>query len=246
MPASVEGEDHQERRPQEWRHEVRESHPDLSEREQQLITLAAQGLTDAAIAKRLGISVPTVKSYWQRVRSKLGPYNRTELVAHALQEESERAVAKLNGEIAMLRDALEDTERSPMDLQREMLESAPDAVFAVDQDGNFLWLNLEAERMFGYRFDELVGQPVGILVPQEIQKRHRLHMQQYLDNPERRRMGEHLATMAVRKSGEEFAIAASLAPLDTPNGRIVTCFVREVSEQEAVEGYVKRHGAKNK
>ena len=221
-------------------------HPELSEREQQLISLAAQGLTDIAIATRLGISEPTVKSYWQRVRSKLGPYNRTELVAHALQEESELAVAELNGEITRLRDALKHTDRSAMDLQREMLENAPDAVFAVDQDGNFLWLNLEAERMFGYRFDELVGKPVGILVPQEIQLLHRRHMRQYLDKPERRRMGEHLATVAVRKSGEEFAIAASLAPLDSPNGQIVTCFVREVSEQDAVEGYVKRHGAKKK
>lgn len=225
---------------------MRESHPDLSEREQQLITLAAQGLTDTAIAHKLGISEPTVKSYWQRVRSKLGPHNRTELVARALQEESELAVAELHGEITRLRDALKHTDRSTMDLQREMLENAPDAVFAVDQDGNFLWLNLEAERMFGYRFDELVGKPVSILVPQQMQERHRLHLRQYLDNPGRKRMGEHLATVAVRKDGEEFAIAASLAPLDTPNGQIVICFVREVSEQQAVASYAERHGAKSK
>lgn len=225
---------------------MRESHPDLSEREQQLITLAAQGLTDTAIAHKLGISEPTVKSYWQRVRSKLGPHNRTELVARALQEESELAVAELNGEITRLRDALKHTDRSTMDLQREMLENAPDAVFAVDQDGNFLWLNLEAERMFGYRFDELVGKPVSILVHQQMQERHRLHLRQYLDNPERKRMGEHLATVAVRKDGEEFEIAASLAPLDTPNGQIVICFVREVSEQQAVASYAERHGAKSK
>lgn len=224
---------------------MRESHPDLSEREQQLITLAAQGLTDTAIAHRLGISEPTVKSYWLRVRSKLGPYNRTELVAHALKEESDQAVAELNGEIARLRDALGRTDRSAMDLQREMLENAPDAVFAVDADGNFLWLNLEAERMFGYRFDELVGKPVSTLVPPEIQGRHQLHMRQYFENPERKRMGEHLATVAMRKDGEEFAIAASLAPVDTPNGQVVTCFVREVSEREALAGYAERHGAKS-
>lgn len=224
---------------------MRLEHPDLSAREKQLITLAAQGLTDTAIAHKLGISEPTVKSYWQRVRSKLGPYNRTELVAHALREESALAITELNGEITRLRDALSHTDRSALDLQREMLENAPDAVFAVDQDGNFLWLNLEAERMFGYRFDELVGKPVSTLVPLGIQERHRLHMRQYFDNPERKRMGQHLATVAVRKDGEEFPIAASLAPLDTPSGQIVTCFVREVSEQEAVSGYAERHGARS-
>ena len=219
-------------------------HPELSDREQQLITLAAKGLTDTAIAQRLGISEPTVKSYWQRVRSKLGPYNRTELVANALIEESERTVAELNGEIVKLRGALSQTNGSIVDLQREMLENAPDAVFAVDQDSCFVWLNLEAERMFGYRYDELVGKPVSLLVPVELQERHRAHMRQYISNPERKRMGEHLATVAVRKDGEEFSIAASLAPIETPNGRIVTCFVREVSEDRAVATYVERHRTK--
>jgi PAS domain S-box-containing protein len=221
-----------------------QSHPELSEREQQLITLAAQGLTDIAIAHRLGISEPTVKSYWQRVRSKLGPYNRTELVAHALQEESERIVAELNQEIAGLRDALTNGGRNATDLQREMLENAPDAVFAVDGEGCFLWLNLEAERMFGYRFDELVGKPVSTLVPEELRNRHRGHMHQYFDDPERKRMGAHLATIAVRKNGEEFTIAASLAPIDTPNGRVIACFVREVTETTALADYAQRHGAK--
>jgi PAS domain S-box-containing protein len=212
-----------------------QKHPDLSEREQQLIFLAAKGLTDIAIAHRLGISEPTVKSYWQRVRSKLGPYNRTELVAHALQEESERAVAELNQEIAVLRDALRHADRSPMDLQREMLENAPDAVFAVDAEGRIVWLNMEAERVFGYRFDELVGKPVSTLVPADLQNRHRGHMRQYFENPERKRMGEHLATIAVRKSGEEFTIAASLAPLQTSEGHMVTCFVREVAQVPQVD-----------
>ncbi len=219
-------------------------HPELSEREQQLITLASEGLTDIAIAHRLGISEPTVKSYWQRVRSKLGPYNRTELVAHALREEGAIAVAELNGEIQRLRHALDGSDKDVLDLQREMLENAPDAVFAVDQEACFVWMNLEAERMFGYRLDELVGMPVSILVPSENQERHKTHMRQYYENPERKAMGEHLATVAVRKDGQVIPIAASLASMETPNGRIVTCFVREVREAEAVTSYAERYGAK--
>lgn len=218
-------------------------HPELSKREQQLITLASEGLTDVAIANRLGISEPTVKSYWQRVRGKLGPYNRTELVAHALKEEGAVAVAELNGEIQRLRHALDGADKDVLDLQREMLENAPDAVFAVDQEACFVWMNLEAERMFGYRFDELVGKPVSILVPSKHQERHKTHMRQYYDNPERKQMGEHLATVALRKDGEEIPIAASLASIETPNGRIVTCFVRQVLEANALASYAKRHGA---
>ncbi len=218
--------------------------PDLSEREQQLITLAAEGLTDTAIAHRLGISEPTVKSYWGRVRIKLGPYNRTELVAHAIREEGERAVAELNGEIANLRNELGKKHSEPLDLQGEMLENAPDAVFAVDQDGRFVWMNLEAERMFGYRQDELIGEPVTTLVPAELRDRHKMHVRQYFVAPERKRMGEHLATLALHKNGKEFSIAASLASIETPNGRIVITFVRDVSEADAVRLYAERHGAK--
>ncbi len=218
-------------------------HPDLSEREQQLITLAAQGLTDTAIADRLGISEPTVKSYWGRVRSKLGPCNRTELVAHAMREESNRVVTELNGEILRLRDAMSREAQRALDIHREMLENAPDAVFAVDDQGFFLWLNMEAERMFGYRFDELVGKPVSILVPDSLHDRHQIHMRQYCADPERRTMGEHLGTMAVRKDGVEFPIAASLGTIDTPAGQIVTCFVRDLSEDRALQAYVERIGA---
>ena len=216
------------------------SHPELSEREQQLITLAAQGLTDTAIANRLGISEPTVKSYWIRVRSKLGPFNRTELVAHAVREESERTISELNVEVQRLREVIGNDEQPVLDFYREMLENAPDAVFAVDDQGFFVWINLEAERMFGYLFDELVGKPVSTLVPIALQDRHRLHMTHYYSEPERRTMGEHLATLAVRKDGTEFPIVASLAAIDTPNGQIVTCFVRDISEAKALESFVKR------
>ena len=60
---------------------------ELSPREQQLITMAGEGLTDTAIANRLGISEATVNTYWGRIRVKLGPHNRTELVAIALRDE---------------------------------------------------------------------------------------------------------------------------------------------------------------
>ncbi len=213
------------------------SHPELSEREQQLIMLAAQGLTDTVIANRLGISEPTVKSYWIRVRSKLGPFNRTELVAHAVREESQMTISELNGEIQRLRDVINNEGQPPLEIHREMLESAPDAVFVVDDQGFFLWLNMEAERMFGYRFDELVGKPVSTLVPSTLHDRHRVHMKHYYAEPERRTMGEHRATMAVRKDGVEFSIVASLGAIDTPNGQVVTCFVREISGAKALESF---------
>ncbi len=222
------------------------NHRELSRREQELITLAAQGLTDAAIAQRLGIGEPTVKSYWARVRGKLGPFNRTELVAHSLREESEQAITELNGEIGRLRSALERTEGETLDLQREMLASAPDAVLAVDPEGCIVWVNREAESMFGYRFDEIVGMPISTLVPAGHQPSHSAHVREYFANPERKQMGEHLATVAVAKDGREFSIAASLAFFETPKGMIATCFVRSFTERAVGRSTSGRHGNKDR
>ncbi len=217
-------------------------YPDLSEQEQQLIKLAANGLTDIAIANRLGITESTVKSYWLRVRNKLGPHNRTELVAHALREESEQTISELNGEIQRLKQALVRHDKNAVNFYRDVLENTSDAVFAVDRGGCFVWLNLEAERMFGYRLDELVGKPVSLLVPPRLHNRHLSHIIQYLANPERKEMGQHLATLAVRKGGEEFSMSASLGSIETSDGRIVTCFVRDTSESKALDSYLERRG----
>lgn len=226
--------------------ETEHSHPELSQREQQLIELAAEGLTDTAIAHRLGISEPTVKSYWGRVRIKLGPHNRTELVANALREEGEQVVAGLNGEIDRLRTALFDSGSSPLDLHRLMLESAPDAVFAEDGEGRVIWLNLEAERMFGYRFDELVGRPVSTLVPERLHEPSEAHLRRDVEVPVRSPMGNHFATVGVRRSGEEFAIAATLSAIDTPAGRLITYFVRNVAKEQAPTAFVERHAGAGK
>jgi DNA-binding CsgD family transcriptional regulator len=68
---------------------------ELSARERQIVELAASGHTDAGIAHKLSISPPTVGTYWNRIRAKIGPYSRTEIVALTLMKESELELAKL-------------------------------------------------------------------------------------------------------------------------------------------------------
>src|SRR5690348_5144271 len=70
----------------------------LSPRELQLLSFAAQGLTDNAISHKLGISLATVGTYWGRIRIKLGPLNRTELVANWLKEQPAVTVDQLKSD----------------------------------------------------------------------------------------------------------------------------------------------------
>lgn len=207
----------------------------LSERERQLLTLAAQGLTDNAIAHRLGISLATVGTYWGRVRIKMGPFNRTELVANFLREEAAEAVAGLKNENSRLLRELEDRSSTAAMLQaslemfRGLIETAPDAILVVNEHGKIELANQQAEEMFGYLRNELIGISIEALVPERYRKEHVGRRDEYHHNPIRRRMGEHLATMALKKDGTEFPMATALSATQTPNGLLVTCIVRDLS-----------------
>ncbi|HWD41101.1 MAG TPA: helix-turn-helix transcriptional regulator, partial [Fimbriimonas sp.] len=107
--------------------------PTLSQRESDLIRFAADGHTDAQIAARLGISEATVGTYWGRVRVKIGPYSRTELVATVLRAQIDEELDSLHRENSRLVEALENSDSEIERLDQAILDDAPDAVILVDE-----------------------------------------------------------------------------------------------------------------
>jgi PAS domain S-box-containing protein len=209
----------------------------LSPREHQLLVLAAQGFTDQGIAHKLGISLATVGTYWGRIRIKMGPLNRTELVAHFLTEEAAHEVDALRSENERLISELDERAKTTamlkasLELFRGLVETAPDAIVLVNERGVIELANEQAETMFGYGPNELLGLPVSQLIPVRYREKHDHHRDEYHANPTKKRMGEHLATLALRKDGTEFAMATALSATRTPNGVLVTCIVRDLSER---------------
>lgn len=206
-------------------------HPALSPREMELIRLASEGMIDTAIAHHLGISEATVGTYWGRVRVKLGPYNRTELVAIVMREEQERALAEIRKEneqtFAELQNAMSHAAEQAS-IYREIVENAPDAMLLVTERGLISMANKAAYELFGYEPGTLENVELLCLVPVRYRELHDEHRQQFIDDPQRRTMGEHLDTPALRADGEEIRIRASLSALRTPTGLIVMCSIRRV------------------
>lgn len=118
---------------------------------------------------------------------------------------------------------------------RELLEAAPDAIMQVDADGRIILLNRVAEDMFGYSRDELLGQPVEILIPQELHARHVQHRAHYRQNPMTRTMGTGLALEGIRKNGSRFPVEISLSPSDSAEGFRVTAIIRDTTERRTAE-----------
>ncbi len=115
------------------------------------------------------------------------------------------------------------------------LESAPDAIVIVDPEGRMVVANRLAEEMFGYGREELVGQPVELLVPERLRS---LHVQQRLDytqHPRTRPMGHGQGLMGRRRDGSEFPAEISLSPLETAQGRLVISIIRDVTERKRAE-----------
>src|ERR1700694_2487114 len=81
---------------------------------------------------------------------------------------------------------------------RRLLEAAPDGIVEVDDCGRIVLVNSQAERMFGYRREELLGKSVEILMPQRFRGRHPAHRESYSAHSAIRPMGSGLDLRAVR------------------------------------------------
>ncbi|MET0553953.1 MAG: PAS domain S-box protein [Vicinamibacteria bacterium] len=118
---------------------------------------------------------------------------------------------------------------------RSLLESAPDAMVIVDRDGRIVLVNGQTERLFGYRREDLLGQPVEMLVPRRFRDRHVSHRVGYAHEPRVRAMGAGLDLHGVRKDGSEFPVEISLSPLETTAGALVSSAIRDISDRKRVE-----------
>ncbi len=116
-----------------------------------------------------------------------------------------------------------------------LLEAAPDAVVIVDRTGRILLVNSQTERMFGYRRDELLHQPVEILIPENVRGKHAQHRAAYHEAPHPRPMGRGLELLARRKDGSAFPVEISLSPLEEEDSVLVTAAIRDVTERKRAE-----------
>lgn len=118
---------------------------------------------------------------------------------------------------------------------RNLLESAPDAMIIVDEQGKMVIVNGQAERMFGYKRDEMLGAPIDMLIPERSQGAHVGHLQTYRDAPKLRPMGEGLDLVGLHKDGREISVEISLSPVNTDHGKYVSSVIRDVTVRRQMQ-----------
>jgi PAS domain S-box-containing protein len=118
---------------------------------------------------------------------------------------------------------------------RGLLEAAPDSMVVVNQNGEIVLLNLQAEKQFGYRRDELVGQKVKNIIPEGFAERLIADGTRTAADALAQQIGTGIELAARRKDGSDFPIEIMLSPLESTEGVLVTAAIRDITERKKSE-----------
>ena len=123
---------------------------------------------------------------------------------------------------------------------RALFEHSPDAIVVTSPEGTIIEVNAQVEKLFSYARNELVGQPVEILIPERFRHTHPQYRTDYGAHRKTRPMGAGLELYGRRKDGSEFPVDILLSPVETEEGKITLSVIRDLSEKVRVQEELER------
>jgi two-component system, chemotaxis family, CheB/CheR fusion protein len=121
------------------------------------------------------------------------------------------------------------------EMLRNMVDAAPEATLAINEDGIIVLASKQLENVFGYQRGELIGKTVRTLIPERFHQVHLNHRRRYFSDPKVRPMGTGLKLFGRRSDGTEFPVEISLSHLKTLDGMLAIAAIRDVTERVDTE-----------
>ena len=118
---------------------------------------------------------------------------------------------------------------------RNLLESAPDAMVICGENGRISLTNRQAERLFGWAREDLIGQPIEVLLPERFREAHHAHRRGYQTSPQPRAMGSGIELFARRADGSEFPVEVSLSPVETQRNVLICAAIRDITDRKEAQ-----------
>src|SRR6202522_3024555 len=184
-----------------------------------------------ALAQQIGTGIELIG------RRKDGAEFPIEIMLSPLESAEGMLVTAAIRDISVRRDA--EMHLAQMEARyRGLLEAAPDAMVVVNQGGEIILLNLQAEKRFGYRRDELLGQKVTNIIPEGFAERLIADDLRSAEDASAQQIGTGIELTGRRKDGGEFPIEIMLSPLQSAEGTLVTAAIRDISVRKVAETHL--------
>ncbi|MDP3895992.1 MAG: PAS domain S-box protein [Mesorhizobium sp.] len=195
--------------------------------------LVADGLRSAedALAQQIGMGIELTG------RRKDGSAFPMELMLSPLESAEGTLVTAAIRDISLRKEA----ERYLAQMEgryRGLLEAAPDAMVVVNQSGEIVLLNLQAEKQFGYRRNELLGQKVTNIIPRGFAERLVADGLRSDEDALAQQIGTGIELQGLRKDGSEFPIELMLSPLASADGILVTAAIRDIARRKDADAHL--------
>jgi PAS domain S-box-containing protein len=176
-----------------------------------------------------------------RFRHKDGSWRILEGVGRTVLDDSAREGLVINSRDITERKRAEETLRTSEAFKTAILEAALDAIVTMDHEGRIIEFNAQAEKMFGYTRDEVLGRDLGeAIVPPSLRDRHHAGLRHFLATGEGPVLSRRIEVPAMRSDGSEFPMELAVVPIATGEHPIFTGYLRDVSERRQAEEALKQ------
>ena len=121
-------------------------------------------------------------------------------------------------------------------LLSKILDAAADAIIAIDENRKILLFSQSAERLFGYRADEVLGQPLDLLLPPDVAAAHLQHIRQFvLSDTSSRPMTDRVSALGWRRDGSKFPVEINISKLTHRGRTVLVAVAREITARQDAE-----------
>ena len=122
-----------------------------------------------------------------------------------------------------------------------IIGSTMDAIITVDEEQRIVLFNRAAERIFGYRAQQIMGKPLDMLIPEDLRVAHRVHIRNFGETGvTSRSMSSPRTLNALRASGEQFPIEATISQVKAAGQKLFSVVLRDLSERRRAEDELRK------
>ncbi|MEG4805729.1 PAS domain S-box protein [Microcoleus sp. ARI1-B5] len=152
------------------------------------------------------------------------------------RQQAEAEIKKLNETLEILVHERTDALQKSQARFAGILEIANDAIISIDRTQRITLFNQGAEKIFGYKMEDILGEPLNLLLPEQFGDAHPQHIKQFAHSSTRaRRMGERGEILGRRQDGTLFSAEASISRLEMGDETVFTVILRDISDRKQVE-----------